>query len=207
MVFRLLWFTQGEVRGGGSKLSAGLDSVVIAAGYPSSEERTPWIGNDCEGRGRRLAGSLERDRRALRNVLVSGGCRPTSTVAILGHGRRVILQSEQRYWPSSLAVILEGLMDVETDTESGMPKGVATIGAGDVVGWEALLPDVSTTFSARAREESRLWLIDSQGVDALRIESPRALAELSDLALRTMRDVLRQAQATLAEGRSAAGPD
>lgn len=98
-------------------------------------------------------------------------------------------------------------MDVETDTESGMPKGVATIGAGDVVGWEALLPDVSTTFSARAREESRLWLIDSQGVDALRIESPRALAELSDLALRTMRDVLRQAQATLAEGRSAAGPD
>ena len=69
------------------------------------------------------------------------------------------------------------------------PLRVASIGAGQIVGWEPLVGELRSTFEAQTVTHSRLFVIPTDRLETLREREPEIISHLCGLALQTMRSV------------------
>ncbi len=69
------------------------------------------------------------------------------------------------------------------------PVRVASIGEGQIVGWEPLVGELRSTFEAQTVTHTRLFVISTDLLEALREREPEITSHLCGLALQTMRSV------------------
>ena len=69
------------------------------------------------------------------------------------------------------------------------PVRVASIGAGQIVGWEPLVGELRSTFETQTVRHTRLFVISTDLLETLREREPEIISQLCGLALQTMRSV------------------
>ncbi len=69
------------------------------------------------------------------------------------------------------------------------PVRVASIGAGQIVGWEPLVGELRSTFEAQTVTHTRLFVIPTDRLETRRECEPEIISQLCGLALQTMRSV------------------
>ncbi len=69
------------------------------------------------------------------------------------------------------------------------PVRVASIGAGQIVGWEPLVGESRSTFEAQTVTHTRLFVVSTDLLETLREREPEIISQLCGLALQTMRSV------------------